>query len=43
MDFGDAMIAASSRGSARVETFDRDFARVARKLRTAPPVEFAVK
>jgi len=43
MDFGDAMIAASSHGSARVETFDRDFARLARKLRTAPPVEFAVK
>lgn len=43
MDFGDAMIAASSQGSVRVETFDRDFARLARKLRTAPPVEFAVK
>ena len=43
MDFGDAMIAASSHGSARVKTFDRDFARLARKLRTAPPVEFAVK
>jgi predicted nucleic-acid-binding protein len=43
MDFGDAMIAASSHGSVRVETFDRDFARLARKLRTAPPVEFAVK
>jgi predicted nucleic-acid-binding protein len=43
MDFGDAMIAASSHGSARVETFDRDFARLARKLRTAPPVEFAVR
>ena len=43
MDFGDAMIAASSHGSARVATFDRDFARLARKLRTAPPVEFAVK
>lgn len=43
MDFGDAMIAASSHGSARVETFDRDFARLARKLRTAPPVEFVVK
>ena len=43
MDFGDAMIAASSHGSARVETFDRDFARLARKLRTAPPVAFAVK
>ncbi|MBI3376261.1 MAG: type II toxin-antitoxin system VapC family toxin [Betaproteobacteria bacterium] len=43
MDFGDAMIAASSHGSTRVETFDRDFARLARKLRTAPPVEFAVK
>jgi predicted nucleic acid-binding protein len=43
MDFGDAMIAASSHGSARVETFDRDFARLARKLRTSPPVEFAVK
>ena len=43
MDFGDAMIAASSHGSARVDTFDRDFARLARKLRTAPPVEFAVK
>lgn len=43
MDFGDAMIAASSHGSARVVTFDRDFARLARKLRTAPAVEFAVK
>ncbi|MBI3529313.1 MAG: type II toxin-antitoxin system VapC family toxin [Betaproteobacteria bacterium] len=43
MDFGDAMIAASSHRAARVETFDRDFARLARKLRTAPPVEFAVK
>jgi predicted nucleic-acid-binding protein len=43
MDFGDAMIAASSHGSASVATFDRDFARLARKLRTAPPVEFAVK
>lgn len=43
MDFGDAMIAASSHGSVHVETFDRDFARLARKLRTAPPVQFAVK
>jgi predicted nucleic-acid-binding protein len=43
MDFGDAMIAASSHGTAHVATFDRDFARLARKLRTAPPVEFAVK
>ena len=43
MDFGDAMIAASSHGSARVETFDRDFVRLACKLRTAPPVQFAVK
>ena len=43
MDFGDAMIAASSHGSARIETFDRDFARLAHKLRTTPPVEFAVK
>ena len=43
MDFGDAMIAASSHGSASVATFDRDFARLARKLRTAPPVEFSVK
>ena len=43
MDFGDAMIAASSHGSARVATFDRDFARLARRLRTAPPVEFALK
>ena len=43
MDFGDAMIAASSHGSVRVETFDRDFARLARKLRTAPLVAFAVK
>jgi predicted nucleic-acid-binding protein len=43
MDFGDAMIAAASHGSARVATFDRDFARLARKLGTAPPVEFAVK
>ena len=43
MDFGDAMIAASSHGLARIETFDRDFARLARKLRTAPAVEYAVK
>jgi predicted nucleic-acid-binding protein len=43
MDFGDAMIAASSHGSASVATFDRDFARLARKLLNAPPVEFAVK
>ena len=43
MDFGDAMIAASSHGVARVDTFDRDFARLARKLRIAPPVQFAVK
>lgn len=43
MDFGDAMIAASSHRSARVYTFDRDFARLARKIRIAPPVEFAVK
>lgn len=43
MDFGDAMIAASSHGAVRVETIDRGFARLARKLRTAPPVEFAVK
>jgi predicted nucleic-acid-binding protein len=43
MDFGDAMIAASSHGSASVATFDRDFVRLARKLRTAPRVEFALK
>ena len=43
MDFGDAMIAASSHRVARIDTFDRDFARLARKLRTAPPVQFAVK
>lgn len=43
MDFGDAMIAASSHGSARVATFDRDFARIARKLRTTPSVEYAAK
>lgn len=43
MDFGDAMIAASSHGVARVETFDRDFARLARKLRTVPRVELALK
>jgi predicted nucleic-acid-binding protein len=43
MDFGDAMIAASSHKSVRVETFDRDFARLARKLRIAPPVQFAAK
>ena len=43
MDFGDAMIAASSHGVARIDTFDRDFARFARKLRIAPPVQFAVK
>ena len=43
MDFGDAMIAAGSHASASVATFDRDFARLARKLRTAPPVEFVVR
>lgn len=43
MDFGDAMIAASSHAAARVATFDRDFARLARKLRAVPPVEYAVK
>ena len=43
MDFGDAMIAASSHSAARVATFDRDFARLARKLRAAPSVEYAVK
>ena len=43
MDFGDAMIAASSHGSASVATFDRDFARLARKLQTTPPVRFAIK
>jgi len=37
------MIAASSHGLERVETFERDFARLARKLRVSPPVEFAVK
>jgi len=43
MDFGDAMIAASSHAAARVATFDRDFAHLARKLRAVPPVEYAVK
>ena len=43
MDFGDAMIAASSHASNRVDTFDRDFVRIARKLKTAPAVEFALK
>ena len=43
MDFGDAMIAASSHGTARVATFDRDFARLASKLRIAPSVEFSAK
>ena len=43
MDFGDAMIAASSHASVRVVTFDRDFARLGRKLRVAPPVEFGTK
>lgn len=43
MDFGDAMIAAASHGAARIVTFDRDFSRLARKLRTAPPVELAIK
>lgn len=43
MDFGDAMIAASSHEAARVATFDRDFARLSRKLQTTPPVDFAVK
>jgi predicted nucleic-acid-binding protein len=37
------IIAASSHGLVHVETFDRDFARIARKLRTAPPVQYAVK
>ena len=43
LDFGDAMIAASSHESSRVDTFDRDFARLARKLKTAPAVKFALK
>jgi len=43
MDFGDATIAAASHGSARVATVDRDFARLARKLRATPPVEYALK
>ncbi len=43
MDLGDAMIAASSHGAEHVATFDRDFARLARKLRTTPPVEFRIK
>jgi predicted nucleic-acid-binding protein len=43
MDFGDAMIASASHGATRVTTFDRDFARLARKLRTTPTVQFAVK
>jgi predicted nucleic-acid-binding protein len=43
MDFGGAMIAASSHGAVRIETFDRNFARLARKLATTPPVKFAVK
>ncbi|MSQ52162.1 MAG: PIN domain-containing protein [Betaproteobacteria bacterium] len=43
MDLGDAMIAASSHGTAQIETFDRDFARLARKLRTAPPVVYVIK
>ena len=43
MDFGDAMIAASSHASVRVVTFDRDFARLGRKLRVAPPVEYGAK
>jgi predicted nucleic-acid-binding protein len=43
MDFGDALIAASSRGCTRVVSFDRDFARMARKLKCVPGVEFAAK
>ncbi len=43
MDFGDALIAASSHASARVATFDREFARLGRKVRAIPPIEFAVK
>lgn len=43
MDFGDAMVAASSHASASIATFDRDFARLAKKLRAVPPVEYAVK
>jgi predicted nucleic-acid-binding protein len=43
MDFGDALIAASSHSSARVVTFDRDFARLAGKLHATPPVEYSAK
>ena len=43
MDFGDAMITASSHAATRVATLDRDFARLARKLRAVPAVEYAVK
>jgi predicted nucleic-acid-binding protein len=43
MDFGDAMIAASSHQCLRVDTFDRDFSRLARKLRASPSVEVAIK
>jgi len=39
MDFGDAMTLASSAGAAKVASFDRDFHRLATRLRAAPKVE----
>jgi len=39
MDFGDAMILASSTGSDKVASFDRDFQRLAARIGATPRVE----
>ena len=39
MDFGDAMILASSAGADKVATFDRDFQRLAARIGATPRVE----
>ncbi|MBA3505793.1 MAG: type II toxin-antitoxin system VapC family toxin [Betaproteobacteria bacterium] len=39
MDFGDAMILASSAGSDKVASFDRDFQRLAARIGATPRVE----
>ena len=43
MDFGDAMIAAASHAAAQVATFDRDFARLAKRVGAAPPVQYSAR
>ena len=40
MDFADALLLASSRGQDGVMTFDRDFSRVAAKLKAEPPITY---